>query len=281
MLPLRWILCLSALGFALPSQAQDGKLLYEQNCAACHLPDQMVVGPSLIEITKLYQKKPKEFLQWANKPQKKRPGVIDMPSMAHLGDANLLAIRDYMIKASAGLKEKPAVTKDPFERVARRPEVQRIFMPDVGPAAIAVALPGDLSYCFDAGDCRLRTIWRGDFINGWLYWKSNGKATGVIMGKVLWHLPEDTTLPATKFHGYELNDAGIPTFSYERQGAQFEETIEPAGKNLVRRFKVTTAQPLVLTIDNDTQASAGTRQGNKLTLTPEQAKSFTLTVTLS
>ncbi|GBL28035.1 hypothetical protein EMGBS8_19830 [Verrucomicrobiota bacterium] len=41
----RWFLTpLLALSATLAS-AQDGKLLYEQNCAACHLPDQMVVGP--------------------------------------------------------------------------------------------------------------------------------------------------------------------------------------------------------------------------------------------
>jgi hypothetical protein len=201
--------------------------------------------------------------------------------MAHLGEANLLAIREYMIKAAVGLKEKPAAVKDPFERPARRPEVQRIFMPDVGPAAIAVALPGDLSYCFDAGDCRLRTIWRGDFINGWLYWKSNGKATGIILGKVLWQLPADESLQKhVKFHGYTVDATGLPTFEYQRDGAEFKETLEPVGKNLVRRFQVKADHPVVFTLDNATQASTGTRKGTQLTLTPEQAKAFTLTVSL-
>ncbi|PHX58069.1 MAG: hypothetical protein CK553_01135, partial [Opitutia bacterium] len=93
----RWFLTpILALCATLVS-AQDGKLLYEQNCAACHLPDQMVVGPSLIEITKLYDKKPKEFVAWSIKPIKKRNGVIEMPSMAHLGEANLIAVREYML----------------------------------------------------------------------------------------------------------------------------------------------------------------------------------------
>lgn len=277
----RWFLLLTlALGAATAS-AQDGKLLYEQNCAACHLPDQMVVGPSLIEIAKLYGQKPKDFVAWAVKPQKKRTGVIEMPSMAHLGEANLLAIREHMIQAAQGLKEKPALTKDPLARPARRPEVQRMFLPNVGPAAIAVALPGDLNFCFDAGDCRLRTVWRGDFLDCWAYYKSNGKATAALLGKVLRQLPADESLQKrVKFRGYTVDAAGLPTFEYERDGAQFRERITAEGKGLVRRFEVSATQPIVLPLEPDTTSSAGTVGKDTLTLTPAEAKSFTLTLRL-
>ena len=277
----RWFLTPLLALSAAHASAQDGKLLYEQNCAACHLPDQMVVGPSLIEITKLYDKKPKEFVAWAIKPIKKRNGVIEMPSMAHLGEANLLAIREHMLAASAGLKEKPAVTRDLLARPARRPEIQRMFLPNVGPAAIAVALPGDLNYCFDAGDCRLRTVWRGEFLDCWAYWKSNGRATATELGKVLWSLPADESLQKrVKFRGYSVDATGLPTFEYERDGAQFREKIVPEGKGLARRFEVTSTKPLTLTLDAATTSSAGTILNNSLTLTPAEAKSFTLTVRL-
>ncbi len=277
----RWFLTpLLALSAVLAS-AQDGKLLYEQNCAACHLPDQMVVGPSLIEITKLYDKKPKEFVAWSIKPVKKRNGVIEMPSMAHLGEANLLAVREYMLSASQGLKEKPAVSKDPLARPARRPEIQRMFLPNVGPAAIAVALPGDLNYTFDAGDCRLRTVWRGDFLDCWAYYKSNGKATATPLGTTLWQLPADESLQKrVKFLGYSVDAAGLPTFEYERDGAQFREKIVTEGKILVRRFEVTTTKPVTFTLDPATTCSSGTVLNNTLTLTPAEAKSFTLTLRL-
>ena len=42
----------------------------------------------------------------------------------------------------------------------RRPLMYRIFMPDASPAAIAVALPHGVSYCWDAGT-RLRYAWIG------------------------------------------------------------------------------------------------------------------------
>ena len=272
---------LLALSVAFAAAAEDGKLLYEQNCAACHLPDQMVVGPSLIEISKLYAKKPKEFVEWAIKPQKKRNNVIEMPSMAHLGEAKLLAIREHMLTASVGLKEKPAITKDPLARPARRPEIQRMFLPNVGPAAIAVALPGDLNFCFDAGDCRLRTVWRGDFLDCWAYYKSNGKATAALLGKTLWSLPADEALQKrVKFHGYTVDATGLPTFEYERDGARFRETIVAAGAGLARRFEVTTTTPVTFTLDDATTSSVGVILKNTLTLTPAEAKSFTLTVRL-
>ena len=280
-MPRRLVTFLLLLGAASAPAAEDGALLYAQNCAACHLPDQMVVGPSLVEISKLYGKKPKEFVRWAVKPQKKRLGVIEMPSMAHLGEAKLLAIREHMLAAAVGLKEKPAITKDPLARPARRPEVRRIFMPNVGPAAIAVALPGDLNVCFDAGDCRLRTVWRGDFLDGWAYYKGAGKATATPLGKVLWSLPADESLQKrVKFLGYEVDAAGLPTFEYERDGARFRETFVAEGRDLVRRLEVVATKPVTFELDRATSASAGTRRESTLTLTPAEAKAFTLTVRL-
>ena len=55
------------------------------------------------------------------------------------------------------------------------PYVYRILMPDAGPAAIAVSLPQKLSYCWDAGACRLRYAWQGDFIDPIDYWDKKGE----------------------------------------------------------------------------------------------------------
>src|SRR5262249_45004498 len=45
------------------------------------------------------------------------------------------------------------------------PIVVRWDMPEATPAAIAVGMPGKISYCFDAGESRLRYAWRGGFID--------------------------------------------------------------------------------------------------------------------
>ena len=51
----------------------------------------------------------------------------------------------------------------------RRPFVQRMVLPNSGPAAIGVALPGAQNICFDAGACRLRYAWSGAFFDGTQY----------------------------------------------------------------------------------------------------------------
>ncbi|HQS06969.1 MAG TPA: plastocyanin/azurin family copper-binding protein, partial [Daejeonella sp.] len=45
------------------------------------------------------------------------------------------------------------------------PYIYRVFIDGASPAAIAVSLPGDLSYCWDAGTCKLRFAWRGGFLD--------------------------------------------------------------------------------------------------------------------
>ena len=66
------------------------------------------------------------------------------------------------------------------------PYVYRIVMPDAGPAAIAVSLPQKLSYCWDAGACRLRYAWQRDFIDPIEYWDKKGERFAKILGTVFY-----------------------------------------------------------------------------------------------
>ena len=62
--------------------------------------------------------------------------------------------------------------------------ISRTFLPDCSPAAIAVGLPGGLSYCFDAGLCRLRYAWKGGFIDNNEHWIGKGDAMGEIVNMI-------------------------------------------------------------------------------------------------
>ncbi|MEC9055787.1 MAG: c-type cytochrome, partial [Verrucomicrobiota bacterium] len=73
---------IASLLAALPLPAQDGKTLFAQHCAACHLPDRQLVGPSMVEVSRLYSTRIEEFLAWCKMPVQKRKGVIQMPPMA-------------------------------------------------------------------------------------------------------------------------------------------------------------------------------------------------------
>lgn len=224
--------------------AQDAKTLFTMHCAACHLPDRQLVGPSLVEIRTLYDGKEAEFLAWCKEPQQKRQGVIQMPPMAHVGEDNLKLIHAHILEAAKGLKEVKVKGQDPFyasPSMRKRPLIQRIFMPNAGPAAIAVAVNDELHYCWDAGECRLRYVWKGDFIDGWAYWRGNGNGLAKVQGDLLLR-EERSPVPSLasakpRFLGYTVKD-GLPTFRYRAGDAEITERITATedGKALARTF---------------------------------------------
>ena len=268
--------------------ADDPAKLFEVHCGACHAVDQMRVGPSLVEITGIYRNNPDGFVQWCVKPGHKRPGVIEMPSMAHLGEPALRRIHAHVIAAAAGKTEQKIAGGDPYSiprPMLRRPQVQRIFLPDASPAAIAVALPGDLSYCFDAGECRLRYLWKGGFLDGFSYWKGNGSEIAKLDGEIIYR---EEAFPLTgyaagnetrspKFLGYNVTKDGLPSFRYRRGGITWTETIQalPDGSGIERRFQSDAQVPLTLATPRNATLSSSHGQP---TLTAAQAKSFTLTL---
>src|SRR3546814_7377301 len=64
------------------------------------------------------------------------------------------------------------------------PAMYRTFMPECGPAGIAVGMEGNVSYCWDAGQCRLRYAWKGGFVNLEKNWHSNGSKKAELVGEV-------------------------------------------------------------------------------------------------
>lgn len=273
----------------LSAQAPDGALLFNQNCAACHQLDQMIVGPSLVEMRTLYQDKPADFVKWAIAPQKKRPNAIEMPSMAHLGEPALLAIHGYIMKAAEGAKEKKAAAGDRFAgspTQAVRPLVMRIFMPDAGPASIAVALDSRVSFCWDAGPCRLRYVWTGGFVDGYAYWRGNGHGLAKPLAPIRY--AEASPLlgdVAARFRGYDVDAKGFPTFRYQLGALEVSESYLPLEKETGFTRKFTFAVPvtdaLALTFPDvpektGVRSDAGAWSGKVLTL-PAGTTSFTLT----
>jgi cytochrome c551/c552 len=268
---------------------QDGKALFTAFCSACHMPDRMHVGPSLVEIARLYHDKPADFLAWCREPKPKRQGVIQMPSMAMLEEAQLLAIRGHILAVTEGVEEVIVENADRFRAspsMRRRPLVQRLFLPDAGPAAIAVATGDRLHFCWDAGACRLRYVWKGDFIDGWPVWRANGNALAEILGEVVLREAK-SPLPvaedgARKFLGYRMKD-GLPTFRYRLGVVEVEEriTLTADEKALARGFSLKNAPAdwkLTFTrSDQITYRSAdGTFDGLVFTPAADKTASFTV-----
>jgi cytochrome c551/c552 len=278
----------SALAYA---EKPNGEQLFTLNCAACHLPDQMVVGPSLVEIRSLYLNKPDDFVKWCVAPQKKRPNAVDMPSMVHVGDEGLRLVYDHIMKVSAGLKEVKQQKGDPYAASpvqAKRPQIQRIFMPNAGPAAIAVALDEQLSLCWDAGECRFRYVWTGGFIDGYPYWQGNGSSLAKIVGSVRYTEKSSPfhNMSEVHFSGYRV-EKGLPILRYQVGAKKITETFSalPNAGGFTRTFTIhpTPTADLILDFSTEDKVEFSSDKGkwsdSKLTLKAADSGSFTITTT--
>lgn len=169
------------------------------------------------------------------------------------------------------------------------PYLYRIFMPDAGPAAIAVSLTDQLSYCWDAGSCRLRYAWQGGFIDPANYFNKKAEKYAKIIGTIFYR--DKTTYPlkfsvdkdpVVTFKGYKLIDR-FPEFHYSINGKDVYELIKPTedGSGLERCFKVPEAiQPLYFFFDRtdgvEYSTSKGRVTGNHIRLTADDAREFVI-----
>ncbi len=132
--------------------------------------------------------------------------------------------------------------------VGSKPVVFRTFLKDGGSRGIAVGYPIGMHFGFDATGVRLVNAWKGEFIDATSSWKGRGGMTATGQGKTIWKAPAGPAIvigpkpeawPAegadTKFEGYRLNAAGVPTFLYRVGGAEVEEVFEPAEKGEIKR----------------------------------------------
>jgi azurin len=172
------------------------------------------------------------------------------------------------------------------------PYLYRIFMPDAGPAAIAVNLPNQLSYCWDAGSCRLRYAWQGEFLDPTDYFDKKAEKYAKIMGAVFYR--DKTTYPlkfspdknpVVDFKGYKLINR-YPEFHYTIDGKHVYELIKPKedGSGLIRVFRVPEAtEPLYFVFDKSDGAEYKTSKGkinsNQISLTADDAHEFIIVMT--
>jgi hypothetical protein len=138
------------------------------------------------------------------------------------------------------------VTSEAKPVVSKEAVVVRWDMPEATPAAIAVGLPGGLSYCFDAGRSQLLYAWRGGFLDmtGTLLRKTDAKKltpTAALVGTVFWRAAPE--IGSRKFKGYRLV-GGIPEFRYLVDGVEVREILEPVDGG-IRRRRTTAGKPVV------------------------------------
>jgi azurin len=175
------------------------------------------------------------------------------------------------------------------------PYLYHAFIDGVSPAAIAVRLPQELSYCWDDEACRLSFAWKGDFLDMSDLWKGHFNASAKVLGDVFFRdqtefpirLGENATVPAAvKYKGYRLVNE-YPEFHYTLDGMEVYELIreKPDGNGLIRSFRIPHAEQTVWLFTNreedaiEYESSAGKWEYGKLELSPTEAKEFTITMT--
>lgn len=167
-----------------------------------------------------------------------------------------------------------------------RGTVMRGFMPEAGPASIAVQLPGGVSYVWDSGAGRFRYAWTGGYmtmpasperglarINGEIFYRE--AAFPLRIGNTPGVPPK-----LVEFKGYTLDGNRIPEFETSVDGVSVRERVEVTGGRLVRRFLVAGAATVWFRVPEGVvglEVPGGTREGEFYKLTGALARQFTVT----
>lgn len=231
-------------------------------CIGCHgwgeFPALGENGPDLLDVARRLRWP--WFERWMRDPARVVVGT-SMPR--YFGDPESHATRDAIGELWAAFRSAEQ-ERPPFGFGAEdaraggesapvprdRSIVVRWDMPEATPAAIAVGLPGGISYCFDAGESRLRYAWRGGFVDltRTLLTKKNRETdlteTARIVGDIFFRegryplrVGEEGRIPQRRFLGYRLVDS-IPEFHYLVDGVSVRERITPVAEGIRRRFRL-------------------------------------------
>jgi hypothetical protein len=214
-----------------------------------------------------------------------------LPDIA--SDLNIPESRRKEDAAEKTAPEKQAeISPHPYPLIP--PYLYHVYIEGASPAAIAVHLPNDLSYCWDAGTCRLGFAWHGGFLDMSDLWKGHFDASAKILGDIFFRdntdypirLGENAIVPSVEYKGYRLIER-YPEFHYTLNGLDVYELIRPKADScgLIRSFRIPHADRTVWFFTNlwddaiEFEFSAGHLKNRKLRLSAIEAREFTITMT--
>lgn len=204
----------------------------------------------------------------------------DLPPVAE--DPNLPQVNEF----------ETAVNNSPHPYPMVMPRMNRIFMPNASPASIAVGMEYDQSYVWDAGYGYLRYAWSGGYIDAAEQFDRTSAEFAEVIGEIFYRndvgfpfrtgSPEN--VPQFEFKGYRMMINGYPQFHYEMDGISVYELITPMAEGgLQITFSLENVDTTIfyeVSPENRRHVtfSDGGWNGSTLTLTPEQAATFTVTI---
>jgi mono/diheme cytochrome c family protein len=268
------------------------------SCITCHdFAGAKSLGTRGPDMTQMYERmRPEWFRRWMREPSRIQPGTAMPQFFGSLPDAEVEKKLDLLWTCLSAGKSMPlpagldeAVS---FKLLVKdEPILLRTFMPNSSPRSIAVGFPNLQSYCFDAGGCRLRYAWFGDFLDVTPVWGGRGGEPAKLLGKKYYVAPKDMPLrlgspdhePKTKFRGYELVDK-IPVFRFEIDGIPVSEKITPVdqGLGLTLAFEIGPLETDLFFNPNEDDSikwtsTAGTWEQGRLKIPPGKQVRFSVT----
>lgn len=217
---------------------------------------------------------------------KEMPPLEKDPNIPLGNKSSNVTQQDVQHPASHSSKPSPPYTKDP-------PFLYRAFVPNASPTAIAVSLPQNISYCWDAATCYLRYAWEGGFLDNTEVWAGHFQAYSKIVGSIFFrnktryplNLDKPGNIPIVKFKGYRLVDK-YPEFHYAVDGIEVYELVKENknGSGLTRTFNIPSSNRtiwFVFTDDDgvDYTSSAGKPLNGKLKVSRGENIQFTIIMT--
>ncbi len=252
------------------------------SCIQCHTASgHPALGVPAVDLSTMHRRlRPGWFRKHLLDPQQTNPGTRMTAFWGNGGTDRIFpeilggdpvkqvdAIRTYLsLGESMPLPEGVVPEAGEYSLVpGDRPVVFGTFMAGVGPRTIAVGLPENVHYAFDAEHGRLARIWRGDFMDARGTWHGRAGQLESPAGSSVIEPPPGPSIailpdrrspwppPATRdaagvrdgpwrFVGRSVDEAGRPIFHWELDGVRIGERPRPrlaaGGTRLVREFTV-------------------------------------------
>jgi plastocyanin len=175
-------------------------------------------------------------------------------------------------------------------KVTDHPVVCRTFLPDTGPASIAVGLPGGQNYVFDTVTCSIRYVWKGGFVDNTDQWEGKGDLWSKVAGRIYFRAARRSPLrigdgeePAPRWLGYRMVE-GYPQFHYTVGAAEVWQSVRAAPAGLAVSFEITGAPGPIRYVPEAKSGAAftsdtGEWDAGMLTLPAAPQQKFTVTLT--
>ncbi|MDZ7692826.1 MAG: hypothetical protein U5K69_17150 [Balneolaceae bacterium] len=137
------------------------------------------------------------------------------------------------------------------------------------------------------------TYWSGGYIDASQQWDAKAEEKADVVGEIYYRntvgfpfrVAQQDSVPQPEFQGYRMID-GYPRFMYKMGDILVHELIQPAENTPGFKMQYTLEnvnEPIwyALSKNGDTQLEVtnGTVEGDMISLTPEEAKEFTITIT--